>query len=81
MARRSTVQRIEEFVLFDVLYEGGTRTSNRKVPGSELNKIEGDLLAKPYIEAEDHKIAAISGRPRAPIVSVIRSRRRRAPIR
>ena len=32
MARHSTVRRVEEFVLFDVLYEDGSRTSNRKVP-------------------------------------------------
>ena len=76
MPRRSTVRRIEDFVLFDVLYEDGTRTSNRKVPGSELDEIDGDLLAKPYIESEDRKIAVISGRPRPTIVSVIRSRRR-----
>jgi hypothetical protein len=43
MARRSAVRRVEEFILFDVLYEDGTRTSNRKVPGSELGQVEGDL--------------------------------------
>jgi hypothetical protein len=46
MARRSAVRHIEEFILFDVLYENGTRTSNRKVPGSELGGIDGDLPAK-----------------------------------
>jgi hypothetical protein len=66
MARRSTVRRVEEFVLFDVLYEDGTRTSNRKVPGSELVDIEVDLLAKTYIEAKDPQIAEISGQPRTP---------------
>ena len=76
MARRSPVRRVEEFVLFDVLYEDGTQTSNRKVPGSELDDIDGDLLAKPYIEAQDRKIAEMSGRPRTTIKSVTRSRRR-----
>ena len=37
MVRRSAARRVEEFILFDVLYEDGTRTSNRKVPGSELS--------------------------------------------
>jgi hypothetical protein len=55
MARRSTVRRVDEVVLFDVLYEGGTRTSNRKVPGAELDDIDGDLLAKTYIEAQDRR--------------------------
>jgi hypothetical protein len=76
MARRSTVRRVEDFVFFDVLYEDGTQTSNRKVPGSELDDINGDLLAKPYIEAQDRKIGEMSGRPRTAIKSVIRSRRR-----
>jgi hypothetical protein len=75
MARRSTVRRVEEFVFFDVLYEDGTRTSNRKVPGSELDDIDGDLLAKPYIEAQDRKFGEMSGRPRTAIKSVKRSRR------
>jgi hypothetical protein len=76
MARRSTVRRIEEFILFDVLYEDGTRTSNRKVPGSELGDIDEDLLAKTYIEAQDRQIAEISGKLRTPIKSLSRVRRR-----
>ena len=48
MARRPAVRRIEEFILFDILYEDGTRSSNRKVPGSELGGIDGDLPAKTY---------------------------------
>jgi len=76
MGRRSTPRRIEEFVFFDVLYEDGTQTSNRKVPGSQLDDLDGDLLAKPYIEAQDRKIAEMSGRPRTAIKSVTRSRRR-----
>ena len=46
MGRRSAGRRVEEFVLFDVLYEDGSRTSNRKVPGSELGGVDGDLRAK-----------------------------------
>jgi hypothetical protein len=76
MARRSTVRRVEEFILFDVLYEDGTRTSNRKIPGSELVDIDADLVAKTYIEAQDRQIAEISGKPRAPIKSLTRVRRR-----
>jgi len=76
MARRSTVRRIEEFILFDVLYEDGSRTSNRKVPGSELGGIDGDLPAKTYIEAQDRQIAEVSGKPRSAIKSVTRARRR-----
>ena len=76
MARHSTVRRTEEFVLFDVVYEDGSRTSNRKVPGSELSGVDGDLPAKAYVEGLDRQIAEISGKPRSPIKSVTRSRRR-----
>ena len=76
MARRSAVRGVEEVILFDVLYEDGTRTSNRKVPGSQLGGVDGDLHAKTYIEAQDRQIAEISGKPRTPIKSLTRVRRR-----
>ena len=76
MGRRSAGRRVEELILFDVLYEDGSRTSNRKVPGSELGVIDGDLFAKTYIEALDRQIAEIFGKPRTAIKSLTRVRRR-----
>ena len=76
MGRRSAGRRVEEFVLFDVLYEDGSRTSNRKVPASEVSGVDGDLPAKTYIEGLDRQIARISGKPRSSIKSVTRARRR-----
>jgi hypothetical protein len=76
MGRRSPGRRVEEFILFDVLYEDGSRTSNRKVPGSELGGVDGDLPAKTYIEARDRQIAEISGKPRPSIKSLTRVQRR-----
>jgi hypothetical protein len=73
MAKREKVQRSGDFVLFDVLYEDGTRSSNRKVPSSELGSLDGDTPAKPYIETQDRKIAAVSENRLA------RSSRYRAP--
>ena len=73
MARRSTVCRVEELILLDVLYEDGTRTSNRKVPGVD---IDADLLAETYIEAQDRQIAEICGKPRARVKDLTRVRRR-----
>jgi hypothetical protein len=73
MARRDRVVRSAEYVLFDVLYEDGSRSSNRKVPNSELSSLDGDTPAKPYIEAQDRRIAEMSGRPRGPIKSLSRS--------
>jgi hypothetical protein len=70
---------IAEFVLFDVLYEDGTITSNRKVPGSVLGGLDGDEPARGVIEEQDHVIAERSGRPRSPIKSITRSAQRAAP--
>lgn len=60
-------------VLFDVLYQDGTRTSNRKVPGAGLGGLDGDAPARAFIEAEDRRIAELSGSPRGPIKSITRS--------
>jgi len=76
MGRNNMVRHIAGFVLFDVLYEDGTRSSNRKVPSAELAGLDGDSVAKPYIEAQDRGIADVSGRPQNSIKSVTRSRRR-----
>jgi hypothetical protein len=61
------------FVLFDVLYQDGARTSNRKVPSSLLGGLDGDEPAKTLIEKQDRKIAEMSGNPRGPIKSISRS--------
>lgn len=76
MPRRPATRRAEEFVFFNVLYEDGTQTSNRKVPSANLDNLDGDLPAKPYLEAQDRKIAEISGKSRGPIKSLTRANRR-----
>jgi hypothetical protein len=76
MGRRYAVRHIAGFVLFDVLHEDGAHSSNRKVPCAELAGIDKDLAARTYIEAQDGKIANFSGKPRNPIKSVARLRRR-----
>lgn len=62
------------FVLFDVLYQDGTQTSNRKVPAAELGGLDGDLPARTFIEMQDREIGAKSGMPRGSIRSIARSR-------
>ncbi len=73
MARRKRQPAGNGFVLFDVVYEDGARTSNRKVPGAELGGLDGDAPARAFIEAQDRKITEMSGIPRAPIKSITRS--------
>lgn len=73
MAKKKQQPAANGTVLFDVLYQDGTRTSNRKVPAAEVAGLDGDAPARTFIEAQDHKIAAMSGNPRGPIKSINRS--------
>ena len=73
MARKKQPPVASGFVLFDVVYEDGARNSNRKVPSAELGGFEGDEPARGFIEAQDAKIAEMSGKPRGPIKSINRS--------
>jgi hypothetical protein len=67
-------RRIESaFVLFDVEYVDGSRTSNRKVAALALTGLDGDAPAKSLIEAQDREIGLASGRPRPDIRSVSRT--------
>ena len=63
----------DSFVLFDVIYEDGTRSSHRKVAASDLADSDGDDHAKTVIMAQDREIANKSGRHRGPIKSIARS--------
>lgn len=73
MARKKPTGK-EEFVFFDVLYEDGSQTSNRKVPANVLGGLDGDDPAQEIIEEQDRTIAERSGRPRAPIKTISRSK-------
>lgn len=64
------------FVLFDVIYEDGALSSNRRVPETEVGGLDGDAPAKAFIEAQDRAVAEKSGRPRGRIKSIVRSARR-----
>lgn len=66
------------FVMFDVVYTDGTRSSNRKVPASALTGLDGDEPARGMIEAQDRETAAASGRPRCDVKSIVRSPARAA---
>ncbi|MGK9169456.1 hypothetical protein KXR53_24285 [Inquilinus limosus] len=61
------------FVLFDVVYQDGSLSSNRKVPRTEADGLDGDAPVRAFIEAQDRKIAEMSGRPRGPIKTLSRS--------
>jgi hypothetical protein len=77
MAKRQQAQQQNGFVLFDVLYEDGTQTSNRKVPAADLGGLDGDLPARTFVETQDRKIGEMSGSPRGRIKTIKRSRKAR----
>jgi hypothetical protein len=60
-------------VSFDVVYEDGSRASNRRVPMEILGGLDGDEPARTLIEEQDEAIAQKSGRPRSPIQSLTRT--------
>lgn len=62
-----------EFVTFDVVYDDGTRSSNRKVPRALTGGIEGDKPAYGFLIEQDRDIAKRSGEPAAKIKSITRS--------
>ncbi len=64
---------LSSFVMFDILYEDGSKSSNRRVPAAELLGLDGDAPAKTIIEAQDREIGLASGRPRGLIKRLIRS--------
>jgi hypothetical protein len=70
MARKKPAE--TEFVVFNVIYQDGSLSSNRKIPKSEIDIFEPDASAKALIEAQDRRIAELSGRSRGPIKSISR---------
>lgn len=76
MARKKRPDDKKSFVLFDIVYEDGTLSSNRKVPATELNSLDGDAPARAFIEAQDRDIAEKSGRSRGRVKTIVRSARR-----
>lgn len=63
----------DSFILFDVVYEDGTRSSRRRIAAADLSQFEADADAKTMILTQDRKIAEKSGNDRGPIRSITRS--------
>jgi len=62
-----------DYSVFDVLYDDGSRTSNRKVPNLDLTESDKDKdeAVRAYIEAQDREIAEASGKFRGDIKAII----------
>jgi len=73
MARKKSKPLDAEFVMFDVFYSDGSRTSNRRVPTAMLGGLDGDDPAREVIMEQDRIIAEKSGKPALEIASLTRS--------
>lgn len=72
MAKKKQISK-SDFVLFNVVYEDGMVTSNRKVPASAVGGYDGEQPIWDAIEQQDREIAERSGKPRSPIKSITRA--------
>jgi hypothetical protein len=73
MARKKSDGRGAAFTMFNVTYEDGTITSNRRVANELLDQSFGDQLldlARTAIQDQDNEIAARSNQRRAKIKSI-----------
>jgi hypothetical protein len=73
LARKKSKPVENGYALFDVIYEDGSRSSNRRVSRSILGGLDGDEPARTAIEEQDNAIAEKAGRPRIPIKTIMRS--------
>ena len=76
MVCKKTKGKAAGFMMFNVAYEDGTMTSNRRVEKELLDQSFGDDLqdlARTAIEAQDNEIARRSGQRRAKIKSIARA--------
>jgi hypothetical protein len=75
MARKKA-DKAAAFTMFNVTYEDGTITSNRRVPNEQLDQSFGDALldlARTAIQQQDNEIAARSQQRRAKIKSIVKA--------
>ncbi len=76
MARKKSKSKSAGFTMFNVAYEDGSMTSNRRVANELLDQSFGDDLqdlARTAIEDQDNEIAQRSGARRAKIKSIARA--------
>ena len=74
MARNKSKTKPATFTMFNVTYEDGSITSNRRVENELLDQSFGDALldlARTAIQDQDNEIAQRSNRRRAKIKSIV----------
>lgn len=80
MARKKQKSKSLPAVLFNVVYEDGSLSSNRRVAGEQMDDKFGEdplALARTVIEDQDNQVAQKSGVRKAKIKSITRVAERR----
>jgi hypothetical protein len=73
MGKPKKPRKDEGFVLYDVVYRDGVKSSRRKVALADMDGGESDAHALTAIMNQDRAIAEKSGNPRGPIATITRS--------
>lgn len=77
MGRKKPKAETKGWVLFDIVYEDGSLSSNRKIPATEFNPFDAEEdVARAYFEAQDREIAEKSGRPRGRIKTMTKQKKK-----
>ena len=76
MARRKPAPAASGHILVDVIYEDGSRLSNRKVSNAQLSGFDDEADIRQAIEEQDRKVEEMSGKARGPIASITRAGKR-----
>jgi hypothetical protein len=74
MARKKSKAKCTAFIVFNVTYEDGMITSNRRVSSALLDQSFGDALldlAHTAINNQDNEIARLSNQRRAKIKTIV----------
>ncbi len=75
MARKKPKGKSAAFIAYNVVYEDGMVTSNRRIPVDLLDQTFGEPLedlVRTAIEDQDNEIAKRAGQRRAAIKSIVR---------
>ncbi len=73
MAKKKNQPDRNGFVMFNVVYEDGSLSSNRKVQSADLDGHDEEKAVKSIIEAQDRDIADRGGIARGRVKTVARS--------
>jgi hypothetical protein len=73
MAKKKNPKIEDNILMYDVVYEDGSKSSRRKVNAAGLMREEIEAFALTEIMSQDRKIAEMSGKSRGQVKSITKS--------